>query len=338
MDPLLTTLRALGDASRLRLLSVLQEGAFNVNELVGILGLGQSRVSRHLKILLDAGLVTARREGSWVYYELSPRWLSEGGDPMLAELGPALAARVARDGEAIQACHERRRERAETFFRGVAARWDRRRDEILGPPRHLDFLLEGIPHATTIVDLGTGTGLLLAPLCERAEHVIGVDSSPEMLDVARENARALGLENVDLRLGRLEHLPLADRQADVMIANMVLHHVARPPAALDEIRRGLEPRGQLVLADFRRHEREEYRESLGDLWLGFAEAELGRWVREAGFDIETIESVPDGNPDQPEVFVLKARKRGEGLPVEAAPEVLGSRGRGTEDGIADSRR
>jgi len=307
MDSLLGTLRALGDETRLRLLAVLGEGAFHVNELAFVLGLGQSRVSRHLKILLDAGLVRARREGSWVYYELSPRWGGENGDAILRELAPHLGSRIDAERESIQTALERRRERAEAFFRGMARRWDHRRDEVLGPPRHISPLVARIPEAETIVDLGTGTGVLLGDLSARAEQVIGVDSSAEMLEVARENARSQSLSNVDLRLGRLEHLPLADAHADLMVANMVLHHVARPRAALDEVHRGLKPDGRLVIADFRPHEREEYRELLGDLWLGFDEMELRRWVREAGFVTESLEPIGSGS-GEPDVFLLTARK------------------------------
>ena len=316
----LTFFKALADATRLRLVRVLQVGPFNVNELVGILGVGQSRVSRHLKILADAGLVSARREGSWVYYRLSSAWSSDGSGRasgatrVLESLGAELENDLGPEASRVKECLDGRRDRAESFFRGVADQWDRERDRVVGPPVHVEPLLETIgasskPAAVveTIVDLGTGTGLLLEALSRRAEKVIGIDASAEMLRVAGDNLRDKNIANVELRLGSLEHLPLSDGEADRMVANMVLHHVAQPEEALLEVRRGLGPNGTLHVADFRTHDREDYRELLGDWWLGFDPLDLERWLRSADLEWESYEEVPS-EADTPDVFVGCARR------------------------------
>ncbi len=329
MEMLLTTLRALGDETRLRIAAVLLAGPFNVNELVGILGLGQSRVSRHLKILLDAGLVRARRDGSWVYYTLADAWrdgravsdrAGVGGDgvegdgvaPLLTALAGSLQGALEVERDAVNRCLERRREQAGRFFGGpeVAAGWDARRDSVQGPADYLDRVVEALGPAETVVDLGTGTGVLLSRLSGQSSRVIGVDASDEMLRVARDHVRELGLGNVELRLGALEHLPLADGEADAAVANMVLHHVAQPGEALREARRSLRPGGRLAIADFRTHTQESYREKLGDLWLGFEQHEVAAWLDGAGFDVERLEEVsPAGG--RPAVFLALASLPGE---------------------------
>lgn len=312
----LTSFKALADETRLRIVAILRSGAFNVNELVRILGMGQSRVSRHLKILSDAELVDARRDGVWVYYRLSELWKGRGslrGRPHLRYLR-VLARELprGRDRQAIQGCLRARRERASRFFKGVAPEWDRQRDRVQGRPQHLDDLARDLGRAGTVVDLGTGTGVLLSRLSPRARHVIGVDASSEMLDVARRNVEADGLANVELRLGTLEHLPLADHQADAMVANMVLHHVANPAEVLREVRRGLKPGGLFLLADLAPHAEESYREELGALWLGFERREIEGWLEEADLELTDFREIP--HPEGgPAVIVVTARAREEAM-------------------------
>jgi ArsR family transcriptional regulator len=306
-DPL-PLFKSLADSTRLRILRVLCSGAFNVNELVGILGIGQSRVSRHLKILSEAGLLEVRREGSWAYYRLAPVNGSGRGSAIARALIDHIERSLPPEQAGIAGCYERRRRLSQQFFRGAADGWDRRRDRVQGPPAYLDRLLEGVGSgADTLADLGTGTGVLLAPLSTRARRVIGIDASPEMLQAARQHAQGRGLENVDLRLGALEHLPLPDASVDGAVANMVLHHVADPRSALAEVRRILRPSGKLAIAELRRHGREEYREKLGDLWLGFERRELERWLGEADLWIEQSEEIPPA-PGRPGVILALASR------------------------------
>ena len=309
----LPSLKGLADETRLRLVSILQSGAFNGNELGGILAMGQSRVSRHLKILHDAGLVEARREGVWVYYRLSDPWSahrSPGSQPRLRYLRllrHELSAVVDGDREAVERCLQRRRETANDFFRRVAPEWDDQRDEVQGRPGHLESVAEVLGDSETVVDLGTGTGVLLPTLSQQAKSVIGIDASAEMRHVARRIADRRKLNNVELRLGTVEHLPVPDAAADAIVANMVLHHVAHPPDALREIRRVLRPRGRFVLADLAEHSDEAYREKLGDLWLGFARDEIERWLDEAGFEVDQFQELENG--ESPAILLVAATSR-----------------------------
>ena len=327
MDRYLSSFKALADETRLRILCILQSGAFNVNELVGVLDMGQSRVSRHLKILSDAGLVNARRDGVWVYYRLSDLWKGRGGSQSGSQNGGAnlrylrvLARELqrGRDQQAIEACLQSRRERAHRFFAGVAPEWDRQRETVQGPPGHLDAVVDhlgtvdlgiiDLGDSGTVVDLGTGTGVLLSRLSSRARTVIGIDASTEMLQIARRNVESQGLGNVELRLGALEHLPVPDHQADVMVANMVLHHVANPAGVLREVHRGLRPGGIFLLADLATHSEESYRENLGALWLGFERQELEAWLEEAYLELIEFVELP-GEDQRPTVIIVMARAR-----------------------------
>jgi ArsR family transcriptional regulator len=158
--------------------------------------------------------------------------------------------------------------------------------------------VEAVRPGGTVVDLGTGTGVLLEKLAPRSRRLIGVDASPEMLDVARRHVEAAKLSHVELRLGALEHLPLSDGEADTMVANMVLHHVANPPEVLREIRRGLKPQGRLVVADLEEHAAESFWQTLGAQWPGFRHEDVARWLEAAGFvDVRFGDSPPPTSPE-----------------------------------------
>jgi ArsR family transcriptional regulator len=323
VDVLLRATKSVSDANRLRILRVLGGGPFNVAELTRILELGQSTVSRHLKLLAEAGLVEARRTGTWAYYSL--RGGAEGfpGD-LLRLLTEAFAGCENPDAVRVERVLAERRHATSRFFRRAAGEWDRVRDAALGPSVHADRLVELAGTGGTVVDLGTGTGVLLARLGRVADRVIGVDASAEMLEVARRRLEENELENAELRLGTLEHLPLSDGEADAMVANLVLHHVADVPQVLRDVRRGLAPGGRLLVADLEEHEGEELLTNLGARWPGFRPDELGEWLRTAGFSDVCFESdrAPDGTDgtgpaagsaesDRPRVFLVRA-VRGEG--------------------------
>jgi ArsR family transcriptional regulator len=316
MQSCLSTVKALADETRLRILRILMTGTYNVNELVAILAMGQSRVSRHLRILSDAGLVRPRRQGTWVYYGLTGLWEGETRSGFLPSFADELSANplplAGADDRGIKTCLGRRRKQAEQFFSSVAERADPQRDEIEGPAGHHSVIVEllgedGAEHGT-VVDLGTGTGRLLPLLARGARRVIGIDGAREMLDVARRRAEDECELEVELRLGSLEHLPLGDGEADAMVANMVLHHVANPLDVLREVHRGLATGGRFLLADYESHELEFHREKLGDLWLGFDRDELSGWLELAGFEIESERELP-GNRRRPGVFVIAGNRK-----------------------------
>lgn len=277
--------KALADESRLRILSVLLHGPYSVAELQQILEMGQSRVSRHLKLLSEAGLARVERQGTWAYYEAAGPQAEEAVVHQL-ELVRRVAGDMpnASEDEARRlACLEERRRKSRAFHDQVASRWSRLREDLFGDGTVIERALEQIENAVVVADLGCGAGELLQLLARRAGKVIGIDSSPAMLDQARtviEHAPA-GAE-IELRLGSLEHLPLADGEVNAAMMNMVFHHLADPPAVLGEVRRILKRSGRLVICDFVRHGQEWMRDKYGDQWLGFGDDELGRFFEQAG--------------------------------------------------------
>lgn len=305
-----STLRALkgaADANRLRILRILGEGPFNVAELTDIVGVGQSTVSRHLRILSEAGLVSVRRAGTWAWYSLAAAGedFAHGLLRLLADGSGGLNG----DAVAVERVLARRRRATSEFFRRTAPDFDRMRETVLGPPLHLDRLLARLGAPPTAVDLGTGTGLLLERMARRAARVIGVDASSEMLEAAGRRVEAAALPNTELRLGTLEHLPLKDGEADAMVANLVLHHVADVRSVLQEIRRGLSPGGRLLVADLEEFPDESFWSRLGAQWPGFRLGDLGRWLAEAGFTDIHIEPGDEAKPgDRPALFLAEARR------------------------------
>jgi ubiquinone/menaquinone biosynthesis C-methylase UbiE/predicted transcriptional regulator len=300
---LIQVYKALADESRLRLLRVLLHGAFNVNELQEILQMGQSRVSRHLKLLLEAGLAQVRRQGTWAYYEVA----EANSDvttvqlDLLRQAGEHVTG-TAQDEQRRKLCLDQRRERSRVFHDRVATKWSRLRKELLGNGAVLEQVVTPIGNARVVADLGCGAGELLSELARSAGKVIGVDSSTAMLDQARSSLAETGMaERVELRLGALEHLPLADGEADAALMNMVLHHLADPPSVLSEVKRAIGPGGTLVVCDLARHEQEWMRETYGDQWLGFTEEEIGRFFSKAGIGLVSIRQY-----DAPRAAILVA--------------------------------
>lgn len=304
---LLPLLKALGDENRLRLVAVLARGEFTVQELTAILAQGQSRVSHHLKALVEAGVVTVKRQGTWGYYRLHER------GELFAELRPLLerhcgelAEHAADLGRLAKVLEERRR-KSRDFFDRHARQWDALAERLLPLPAYRGRLLELVPTGGVLVEIGSGSGALLADLGRRAEQLIAVDHSPAMLELARQRVAAEGLDSVELRLGEMSHLPLADGLADGVVLNMVLHHAADPLAVLKEVRRVLAPGGALVLADVARHERETAREELADQWLGFDEEELSGWLTATGFSAIHCERIVPAAGEEP-VLLLRASR------------------------------
>ncbi|KAB0671545.1 metalloregulator ArsR/SmtB family transcription factor [Oryzomonas sagensis] len=302
---LLDTLKALADPSRLRLVAVLLHGEFTVQELTRILAMGQSRISRHLKILTGAGVLTVKHQGTWSYYRVgeASRFFTAVRPAFEVEL-TGLPER-GRDLSAVAEVLEERRRRSQEFFDRHARQWDDLAGTLLPVPEYRRHLLELVPDDGTVLEIGTGTGGLLTELAARAARVIGVDHSPAMLEEARRRLAHDGAGGIELRLGEMTHLPLSDASVGCVVANMVLHHAANPAAVLAEIRRVLAPGGVLVLADLARHEREAAREQLADQWLGFEEAELGSWLTQSGFVHIRCERI-EGAPGQETVLLVRA--------------------------------
>lgn len=294
--------KALSDDTRLRLVHVLCRYELSVNELVALMEMGQSRVSRHLKVLAEAGLVTARRDGLWVFYAA----VTEGeGHAFLQAVTPFLAANMDMRADMDMAGRmlEDRALKTRQFFNAVADHWDSLNREVLGgfdlPAAVADLVPAG---CNTAVDLGCGTGLVLESLRSRVGTLIGVDGSSRMLELARRRfaadlstdstTNAGGVADVSLRMGELDHLPLRDDEADFACLNLVLHHLSHPSTTIDETRRVLRRGGLMLITDFDRHAEERMRTDYGDRWLGFDEASLRKLAEQAGFVVEKLYRQP----------------------------------------------
>ena len=302
---LTATLKSLADPTRLRLLGILEQGELTVQDLTTVLLMGQSRVSRHLKILCDVGILAVTRQGTWGYYRLADdnplfRRLWEACRSSLEEL-PQRHDDLERLGHLL----EERRHRNQAFFDHHARQWDRLADSLLPVVPFREALLAKVPRCATLLEVGVGTGLLLAGLRKKAVKVIGVDHSSAMLAEAQRQMEDAGLEGIDLRLGEMSHLPVADRSVNCAVLSMVLHHAAQPAAVLAELARVLAPGGSLVVAELRRHEQEWVREHLSDQWLGFEPADLTLWLQGAGFTSIGIDNLT-GDTAHQSVLLLNA--------------------------------
>lgn len=283
MRVLLPLLKALADETRLRLLNVLMRHELNVNELVAILHMGQSRISRHLKILADCGLAQSRRDGLWVFYSAAGKGR---GKELLDALAPQLTdADLARDLERAGEVVEERSKATKRFFDAIAPDWDRRSRQVLGGLDLVTEVVKRMPACAMAADLGCGTGEMLVAMQAKAASVIGVDNSPAMLEQAAQRFQGDG-KAVSLRIGDLNHLPLRDGEADFALMSLALHHLVRPQEAMAEAARILGRSGSFMLVEFTRHEDEAMRSEHGDRWLGFDPEELSAWLHKAGFTVE----------------------------------------------------
>ena len=264
------------------------ELAPGVNELVRILGMGQSRVSRHLKILTEAGLLTSRRDGLWVFYAATR--CGEASD-FLQAMGPFLHTDTAMREDLAMAAQilEERALKTRQFFNAIAEDWDELNREVLEDFDLPAAVLAAVPEGCRVaVDLGCGTGAVLERLLPASRSLIGVDGSARMLEMCRRRFNPVDLANenrISLRIGELDHLPLRDQEADFACINLVLHHLSDPGEGLREIRRSLTTGGHLFVADFLQHHDETMRSRYGDRWLGFDEERLQERLRQAGFEV-----------------------------------------------------
>jgi SAM-dependent methyltransferase len=286
METVLAGLRAAAEPTRLRLLVLCAKAELTVSELTAILGQSQPRVSRHLKLLCDAGLLDRLREGSWVFYRLARRASNGELARLLAGLVPEDDPILALDRERLDQIKRARAEAAAAYFGANAAQWGRIRslyvDEVEVERALLDLLPEG--RVRDLLDIGTGTGRMLEIMAPRVEHAIGVDASREMLSVARVNLERAGLRNCLVRQGDMYQLPLAGASFDAIIIHQVLHYADRPAEAIHEAARVLRPGGRLAIVDFAPHELEFLRTDHAHRRLGFADAEILDWCRAAGLE------------------------------------------------------
>jgi ubiquinone/menaquinone biosynthesis C-methylase UbiE/DNA-binding HxlR family transcriptional regulator len=296
VDTVLAALRAAGERSRLRILAVLRRGELTVSELAGILGQSQPRVSRHLKILADAGVLERRKEGSWVFLTLSD---AEQVQPMFALVDfwadPATETLFASDAARTEKVRAERAEAALRHFEGIAEVWDQIRSLHVAESdvEHAIDRALGTPPLGRMVDVGTGTGRMIELFGPRASQAIGIDRSSEMLRLARVKLEAAGISS-SLRQGDMYALPLADHSADTIVIHQVLHYAHSPASAIAEAARVLAPDGTLLVVDFAAHEREELRLSDAHIRLGFEDEAMTGWFAAAGLTIDDIQHLRGG--------------------------------------------
>src|SRR5436309_3001124 len=305
---ILDHLASLADTTRSRILLLLDRHELTVSQLCGIMQLPQSTVSRHLKALLDAGWVASRAEGTSNLYSMTRGdvdatarrlWLL-----VREQVGPTPAA--AQDQRRLQAALAERRTKSQEFFSSSAGQWDRVRDELFGDRFHLAAFAAFAEASWVVGDLGCGTGQVSAALAPFVRRVVAVDGSAAMLQAAKR--RLQGLDNIDLRRGELEALPIDDGQLDGATVMLVLHHIPEPPRVMAEIARVLKPGGRIVLVDMLPHDRENYRQQMGHVWLGFSEDHTRRLLSEAGFEAIRIVALPsDAKAKGPALFVATAK-------------------------------
>ena len=311
MEQVQKIFRTLSDPTRVRVLALLEQQELAVQELMDVLGMAQSRVSRHLAILREAGLLEDRREGTYVFYRMSaPRegpWHDAWqlvrrelrDDPL--HLG---------DAAALEQVLRARAARTRTFFDAVGPEWDALRKVFNDDALRARAVAHLVPTGLRVADIGTGTGILAAELARLGLRVVAIDHSERMLEAAAAKLAAEGVTGVELRPGEASHLPLADGSVDAAFAHMVLHYLPSPADAIREMARAVAPGGTVVIVDFVRHEHEWMRQELGVTWLGFGQDELEGWFREAAlrdFRCE-IRAGASSARDLPATFIASARK------------------------------
>jgi ArsR family transcriptional regulator len=307
--PILDSLSALADATRCRVLRLLETHELTVGELCSVLQMPQSTVSRHLKTLGDAGWVASRRDGTSRFYSLAPETKDDSQSQLWQLTRRQLDGRAVIDQDARRLARvlARRSETSQQFFASSSGRWDRLREELFGRDFSWQALAGLLPSNWVVGDLGCGTGALLTTLAQSVGRVIGVDASDEMLAAAR--ARTADLDNVELRRGSLEALPIENDTLDAATMMLVLHHVASPGAAIADAARVLKPGGRLLIVDMAPHEREEYRQQMGHVWLGFAPDQMKRWLQQCGCSGVKISPLPPATEARgPALFAATAEK------------------------------
>ena len=286
---LVTALKAAAEPTRLRVLLLLSRSEFNVKDLTRILGQSQPRISRHLKLLAEAGLIDRVREGSWAYFHLTEAarngWLGRLLDDAVDPSDNLMTRDIAR-AETLK--HERV-EAAQAFFRAHAGRWDSMRSLHVEEAEVEAAMLAALGPGPfdLLVDLGTGTGRMLELFAARCRRAIGIDASPAMLSYARAKLDRTALPQVQLqvRQGDIYNLNIDDRTAGAVVMHQVLHYLTDPARAIGEAARILTPGGRIVLVDFAPHDLEFLREDFAHVRLGFGAGEIEQWLKDAGLEL-----------------------------------------------------
>jgi ubiquinone/menaquinone biosynthesis C-methylase UbiE/DNA-binding transcriptional ArsR family regulator len=298
-------LKAAGEETRLRVLALLAEAELTVSELTDILRQSQPRISRHLRLLAEAGLLERFREGSWAFFRLGERGAA-------AELARALVARldpadptIARDRERLAAVRAARAASAQAYFRRHAAEWDRIRKLHVADDEVEQAIVAALAERPfrSLLDLGTGTGRMLELFGSQIERGLGLDLSLDMLALARSRLDRAGLRHCSVRQGDLYDLALPKDSFDVVIIHQVLHFLDDGARAITEAARVLRPSGRLLVVDFAPHELEFLRDQHAHRKLGFAPEAVMQWMNAAGLDVAAQRTLAPGSGPQAKIAV-----------------------------------
>jgi ubiquinone/menaquinone biosynthesis C-methylase UbiE/DNA-binding transcriptional ArsR family regulator len=291
MEELLVGLRAAAETTRIRLLFALSHGEFNVSELTQILGQSQPRVSRHLKLMAEAGLLARHKEGNWVLFRLREDGLNGALSRAIVDLLPGHDTLLSRDLARLEDVKAKRAALAAEYFRSSAMNWEKLRS-LHVREEDVEAAMKRIAGAgpwKNVVDLGTGTGRVLALFAANAAQAVGIDSSREMLAVARARFESETRRNVQVRFGDIYALPFSDGSADLITIHQVLHFLDDPQRALLEARRVLAPGGRMMVVDFAPHDLEQLRAEHAHRRLGISSEHMANWFNRAGLKLLTHE-------------------------------------------------
>ena len=300
LDKSIDVLRAVGEPTRFRLLALLSKTDLNVTDLIEILGQSQPRISRHLKLLAEAGLLERYQEGAWAYF----RTIDDGpGSQIVKDLLERLDVndpQILRDSQRLESVRGKRAARAEAFFSKNAEHWDRLRKIHIDEARVEEAMLEmiGTRPIQSLLDMGTGTGRLLELFSELYTKAIGIDTSRDMLAVARSTIDRAGLASTQIRQGDITMLPTPVNAFDLVTIHQVLHYLDDPSEAISEAAKALSPGGRLLIVDFAPHNRDDVRAEQAHVRLGFSQEQMGSWLEDENLElIETRNLAPinDGN-------------------------------------------
>jgi ubiquinone/menaquinone biosynthesis C-methylase UbiE len=304
LEKLVVMLRAAGDPTRLRLLLLLRQAELTVSELTDIVGQSQPRVSRHLKLLCDAGLLERFKEGSWVFY----RAADTGKGAELSQLLSTLASADA-DLKRLSAVREQRAAEAAAYFKANAAEWERIR-ALHASDKDVEAAVVRLmanARIENLLDAGTGTGRMLELLAPQAKRAVGIDVSPEMLAIARDRLMQSGLTQCQVRLGDTYRLPFPDGGTltgfDAVLFHQVLHYLDDPGAAVAEAARVMRAGGRLLIADFAAHDLEFLRTDFAHRRLGFSDREVQGWFQAAGLKPVASEAIAPHKGSKEELTV-----------------------------------
>lgn len=305
---ILNQMSTASDATRARLMRVLERHELTVAELCSVLQLPQSTASRQLKTLSGGGWVTHRREGTTSLY----RMMLDDLEPTARKLWLLVREQInntpaaEQDDRRVERVLAERQTKSQQFFSSEAGRWDRYRSELFGNRFDLAALPAALDHTATVGDLGCGTGQMTETLAPFVGKVVAVDSSTEMLKAARKRLKEL--DNIDIRRGDLTALPLDDGELDLAMVFLVLHHLPDPAAVLGEVARTLKPGGKVVVVDMLPHDHNEYQQTMGHIWLGFEPDQMRDWLTEAKLGDIKVTALPvDPEAKGPALFAASAK-------------------------------